>query len=49
MLLSCHSHSFPLHDDTVYAFFAPEIGKLFFPKGDATLRAVQTFSVFGAG
>lgn len=34
---------------SVYAFFAPEIGKLFFPKGNAALRAVETFSVFTGG
>lgn len=34
---------------SVYAFFAPEIGKLFFPKGNNSLRAVKTFSVFAGG
>lgn len=37
------------YDFSVFAFFAPEIGRLFFPHGDATLRAVQAFSVFAGG
>lgn len=39
----------PFALSSVYAFFAPEIGKLFFPKGNAALRAVETFSVFAGG
>jgi len=33
----------------VYAYFAPEIGKLFFPKGSPTVQAVKTFTVFAGG
>ena len=43
-----HTHTYtPLKMYT--AFFAPEIGKLFFPKGSPTVQAVKTFTVFAGG
>jgi len=42
--------SFPLLlSYSVYAYFAPEIGKLFFPKGSPNAQAVKTFTVFAGG
>jgi MFS transporter, MHS family, proline/betaine transporter len=37
------------YDFSVYAFFAPEIGQLFFPAGSPSARAVRTFTVFAGG
>ncbi|EWM25616.1 major facilitator superfamily protein [Nannochloropsis gaditana] len=37
------------YDFSVYAFFAPEIGQLFFSSGSDTVRAIQTFTVFAGG
>jgi hypothetical protein len=32
--------------NSVYAFLAREIGAAFFPKGDATVQLLESFSVF---
>ncbi|TFJ83118.1 hypothetical protein NSK_005587 [Nannochloropsis salina CCMP1776] len=37
------------YDFSIYAYFAPEIGKLFFPKGSPTIQVVKTFTVFAGG
>lgn len=38
-----HPHHHPL------SYFAPEIGKLFFPESQPAIRAVRTFTVFAGG
>ena len=39
----------PTHPPTPNRYFAPEIGKNFFPKSQPSLRAVRTFTVFAGG
>lgn len=38
-----------VYDFTIYAFMAPVIGKLFFPKADPTTQIIYTFVIFFLG
>lgn len=38
-----------MYDFVIYAFFAPVIGSLFFPKSDHTAALIATFGVFALG
>jgi MHS family proline/betaine transporter-like MFS transporter len=40
---------FELYDFSIYGFFAPEIGRAFFPAADALTSLVAAFATYGVG
>jgi len=40
---------FELYDFSIYGFFAPEIGRAFFPSADPLTQLIAAFATYGVG
>src|SRR5438094_9148968 len=40
---------FELYDFSIYGFFAPEIGRAFFPSTDSLVSLIAAFAAYGVG